>query len=326
MLLVLLLLIHLVSVCRSIGNGRRVYCTDTPKLIDDSSSHADSWTLSGWCACNKPCPASGSAHATPAAAAAMTPKQALATPLLIISNELRCFERTQAVARVAGFTGEVSHVPASFVSTETVLQRCCPGGYCGKGSRLKPMSRAVMDGGMQAHRVVWKRVASSGVAHVVLEDDVRLLGAPEDIAYALMRCHNFANCSVAYLGAGFDMLLSHAYYVTPVAAAQLLRQSTDWCNKHKQDWVLRSACSKRTAAPRLTCLRPPRGLYVSMQLNWRGVLGWGLFAQDHAAIPSYTVTMAGRQARGMKLTGLNATLVPKRCNVNASFFSARDIA
>ena len=261
-------------------------------------------------------------------AALITQREALATPLLIISNEARCFERTQAVARVAGFTGEVTHVPASFVSAETVLRRCCPGGYCGKGSRLKPVSRAVMDGGMQAHRKVWQRVASSGVAHIILEDDVRLLGAPEDIAYALMRCH-VANCTVAYLGAGFDMLLSHAYYVTPIAAAQLLRQSSDWCNKHKQDWVLRSACSKRTSATRLACLRPPRGLYVSTQLNWRGVLGWGLFAQDHAAIPSYTVTLAGRQARGLKLDGMNATqmgtLVPKRCNVNASFFSTREM-
>jgi len=113
------------------------------------------------------------------------------------------------------------------------------------------------------------------------------------------------------------MLLSHAYYLTPRAASVLLATSKEWCNDHKQDWVIRGACirAKRTM---LNCTRPPRGLFVQgAKLDWRGILGWGLFVQDHHAIPSFTITLARRPKSS--LANVNATelggLVRGRCAV-----------
>jgi hypothetical protein len=129
--------------------------------------HADAWRGSGWCNCSRPCPRSH-AHGLPSA---------LATPILIIAAQEQCFNRTSAIAQAAGFVGSITRIHASFVGVDVVTERCCPKGFCGKGSRLKPNSRAVMDGGMQAHRGVWRRVLEARQPHVVLEDDVRHLGS-----------------------------------------------------------------------------------------------------------------------------------------------------
>lgn len=244
--------------------------------------------------------------------------------MVIIAAQPSCFRRTRAVARAAGLGGPLTHLPATFVSSRDVLTKCCPGGYCGKGSRLKPAARAVMDGGMQAHRAAWTHVAKSGLPSVVLEDDVRLLGSADDVAYAVALCAR-RGCDLAYLGASFEMLFSHAYYLTPHAARRLLLSphAKQWCNGHKQDYVMRWECTK-PALTRLNCTRPPRGLYVgskplpttplpSSLLDWQGVLGWGLFVQDHSSTPSFTVTIARKRL----FDGLNASevhgLVHDRC-------------
>ena len=65
----------------------------------------------------------------------------------------------------------------------------------------------------------------------------------------------------------------------------LLSSSKDMCNIHKQDWTIRTACT----SGQLSCTRPPRGLTLSRKQDWHGLLGWGLFIQDHAATPSFTV-------------------------------------
>ena len=159
-------------------------CTDAPKLdVDPKREAPDAWEASGWCKCGLPCPDVEGAAST-------SVSEALATPVLVIGAEIQCFERTRALARAAGLHGKVAHVPATFVSSDEIVEKCCRRGdkvWCGKGSRLKPAARAVMDGGMQAHRRVWEVVRASGVAHIVLEDDVRLLGRQADLACAAPR-------------------------------------------------------------------------------------------------------------------------------------------
>ena len=162
-------------------------CGDALPLTHDKNQHARAWAGSGWCACGTACPKLPTPHGA---------QPALETPVLIIGAEQSCFERTKAVARAAGFAGTIERHAARFVGAEAVLKRCCPRGFCGKGARLKPAARAVMDGGMQAHRGVWRRVIESGVPNVILEDDVRLLGSAGDLAYAIDTCRT-ADCSLA---------------------------------------------------------------------------------------------------------------------------------
>jgi hypothetical protein len=233
-------------------------------------------------------------------------------PVLIIAAQRQCFERALRVASAAGITGVIEHVAASFVSSDDVLGRCCPKGFCGHGQRLKPGARAVMDGGMQAHRRAWARVLQLGTPSIVLEDDIRLIGSSDDISFSIAQCAR-ANCSLAYLGASFDMLLSHAYYLTPHAARSLLDHSSEWCNVHKQDWVIRWACIQPGSA-RLRCHRPPRGRYVSMKTDWgRGALGWGIFIQDHAAVPSFTVAVGMQRAFDKLNASRLSRIVSGRC-------------
>lgn len=132
---------------------------------------------------------------------------------------------------------------------------------------------------------------------MILEDDARLIGSSADVAYALRHCHA-TGCHLAYLGASFDMLLSHAYYLTPAAASVLLRTSKPMCNVHKQDWVIRDACVKGL----LKCVRPTRGLTLGRKQDWHGLLGWGLVIQDHASTPSFTVGYAKYQHGTMNAT------------------------
>ena len=162
-------------------------CSDVLPLQHDEKQNARAWSGSKWCACGTACPALPMPHGT---------RPALGTPVLVIGAEHSCYERTKAVARAAGFFGAIERHAARFVGAEDVLKRCCPRGFCGKGARLKPAARAVMDGGMQAHRGVWQRVIESGVPNVILEDDVRLLGAASDLAYAIDTCR-LADCSLA---------------------------------------------------------------------------------------------------------------------------------
>ena len=86
------------------------------------------------------------------------------------------------------------------------------------------------------------------------------------------------------------------YYATPRAARTLLTLSKPRCNLHKQDYSMREYCTTNRQG-RGTCQAPPRALY---QRNAR-LLGWGLFAQNHTAVPSYHNLARGK-------AGINFTI------------------
>ena len=273
-------------------------CTDQPPLAQIPAQHPNAFQASGWCTCGRPCPTVhlASPSASPSGPPGTDRQRSLTrTPeasaaVIIIASSEECFERARGHASAAGLANVPVRLPARFVDASDELARCCSAaGHCGKGNRFKPSSRAVMDGGVQAHRQAWRRVLETNTPAVVLEDDVRLLGDADDVTYSLRLCSQ-RNCSLAFLGAGWDLLLSHAYFITPGGARALLNASSEWCNAHKQDVIMRKACTSW----RIECMRPPRGYALNQKPSWTGTLGWGIFVQDHHAVPSFTVTLATR--------------------------------
>ena len=249
------------------------------------------------CPCGRPCPTLN------ATASASWPN----VPVLVIASSARCFTRARTQAAAAGLVRadvDVRWFSSQFINASHIEAVCCKGGRCGKGRRAKPGYRASIDGGVRAHRAVWADVSRSGVPSIVLKDDVQFVGASlDDVRFAVDRCRA-TNCSLAYLGTGTDLLLSHAYYLTPRAADTLLRLSHPWCNRHKQDYAMRQLCtSANEREPKATtntvagptgaetCHAPPRGHYHA---SAKFSLGWGLFTQNHSAVPSYYGIARGR--------------------------------
>jgi hypothetical protein len=131
-----------------------------------------------------------------------------------------------------------------------------------------------------------------------------------DVRFAVDRCRS-ANCSIGWLGVGTDLLLSHAYYLSPSAARALLRLTSNWCNLHKQDYALRRLCTSGSGA---TCHAPPRGLYRPDPLT----LGWGLFVQDHRQVPSFH-TLVGWTGGGRNFSeGSAEQFAARRCDERAA--------
>ena len=223
------------------------------------------------CGCGLPCPAT--AH--------LTSDTSLPTALIISGSE-RCFERARLEVHRAGFT-TVERIAAEFIDEKNTTARCCKGGKCGRGRRSKPAHRARVDGIARAHRRAWESAIRADAPRVIFEDDVETLGSPSDVTYALGRCEATPGCGIAFLGIAFaSYLLSHAYYVSPLAARTLLRDTRELCNLQGQDYAIAGMCTWN----KTRCTLPPRGLYRSD--SGRGAYqGWGLFVQNTRAVPAY---------------------------------------
>lgn len=162
-----------------------------------------------------------------------------ATPVVIIAAQPSCFRRTRAVARAAGLGGPLTHLPATFVSSRDVLTKCCPGGYCGKGSRLKPAARAVMDGGMQAHRAAWTHVAKSAppshgshAAPNARTARYTCYAAMRDISLSRSQCASTREC----------------LRVRQVGYRASCSKTTFVCSARRMMWRTRSRCAHAEAA------------------------------------------------------------------------------
>lgn len=200
---------------------------------------------------------------------------------LVISGQARCYERARAQVSSRGFLS-VDRVAAEFIDERNILSKCCKDGHCGRGRRSKPSHRARVDGIARAHRRAWQSAVADRRPRVIFEDDVEALGDAADVAYAISRCET-ERCDIAFLGVAFafqnstSYLLSHAYYVSPLAAKLLLKSTRELCNDRGQDYHIASLCERR----RVNCTLPPRGLYT------KSTQGWGLFVQNTKKVPAY---------------------------------------
>ena len=134
-----------------------------------------------------------------------------------------------------------------------------------------------------------------------------------------------SGCDVQYLGVAGDYFSTHAYHVTPNAAAVLLRHTKPRCNDRKQDYALRSLCTAPPMPPgtagtttaargpgtagtttaargaprlreRLRCTKP---ITMLTPVGRGFVSGWGLFVQDHRSFAPYTKLSLGRKNAGV---------------------------
>ena len=168
------------------------------------------------------------------------------------------------------------------------MAMCCKGGKCGRGRRQAIASRESR----------WCRSrASQGVERdPPLEPSwSRLRGRHRGYRYCGRRAirhrplppravrHRLSRRPAS-------MLLSHSYYITPRAAGKLLKVTKDFCNEVGQDYSIQKLCVQR----RVQCELPPRGLLPAPSV---GTQGWGLFAQNNRAVPSYNLLLnnAGAQ-------------------------------
>ena len=184
------------------------------------------------------------------------------TPLhaMIISASAARFRRARAQVYTAGFSSAL-WIPAVFGNASA-----CPVGRRGVENLLV------------AHRNAWAHVASLGVPMAIFEDDVLFLGARGAMLVDIARCNTLPRC-LLYLGVWNQWMTTHALYVTPLAAAAMLRKFDGRCVHPAKgaDHVLRSMCLTNES---LHCKNPS----IVLGRGRRGVLGRGYFGQDRLSI------------------------------------------
>lgn len=186
-----------------------------------------------------------------------------------------CYPFAAATAAQAGFT--TTRLAPAFVK------------HAGCAGNVHQMN----DGQVGAHRAAWRAIVDSNEPTTIFEDDIRLLSAngAADARAMVARCAA-SHCDVQYLGIAGDFFSTHAYHVTPTAAAVLLRHTKPRCNDRKQDYALRSLCTAR----KLRCTKP---ITMLMPVGRGFVSGWGLFVQDHRSFAPYTKLSLGKKNVGV---------------------------
>lgn len=261
------------------------------------------------------------------------PRTTITTPLraIVIAGSRACFERARwLVLQPAGLgtLANWSHAAFEWRESAAVSNAAVPV-VC-----ADTQAQRMTDGTVRAHRAAWRMIVASSEAAAVFEEDAVLLGEAEDVAEAARRCEQ-SRCDLAYLGMSGDFFASHATLVTPTAAAMLLAQTRETCNKKKADYAIRLGCigaamdrclrsrghgtcdynalnttgqrvageeagraaaAGNTIRQPLICLRPPRLLWQ------RGLESVGIFAQDHRAITSYSVLTQVHAIPGLNQT------------------------
>ena len=234
------------------------------RCVDPASILAQSPANHAWA----PLPCRRPANATDASA-----PPALMRALVIATAD--CYPVAAATAAQAGFTTE--RLAPAFVK------------HAGCSGNVHQMN----DGQVNAHREAWRAIVASGVPTTIFEDDIRLLSADgaADARAMVARCAA-SGCDVQYLGIAGDYFSTHAYHITPNAAAMLLRHTKARCNDRKQDYALRSLCTSR----QLRCTKP---ITMLTPVGRGFVSGWGLFVQDHRSFAPYTKLSLGKKNVGL---------------------------
>ena len=118
------------------------------------------------------------------------------------------------------------------------------------------------------------------------------------------------------LGSSSDFFGSHAYYLTPRAAAHLLAATRPRCNRRKPDYKMRAACLGPAivdclalpthAAPKCNATiltveprhRPPLRCFKPPRVLWRRELeSFGIFVMNHREYQSYSKLLLQPAAR-----------------------------
>ena len=144
-------------------------------------------------------------------------------PAMVISGCNKRYERAAAVARSAGFA------PSWSVGVFRQNMAAAPG--C-------PWPSANERNLLAAHRNAWSIIANTNVSMAVLEDDIDLVSREASIREDIHACEasraadapaSAPRCELLYLGFVDAYWATHALYITPSAARQLLTASGRWC-------------------------------------------------------------------------------------------------
>lgn len=229
-------------------------------------------------------------------------------PALVISASSSCFRRVQKMTRTVQI--EAEWVPAVFASNNiTQLDSTLEDEHDDDARSCRSTS---YDGATAAHRAAWARIVQRNVSMAILEEDAEPVGDAADVRASIDRCEA-TECDIQYLGTTGEVFFgAFAYYVTPRAAAYLLRVATrSRCNLNKPDKAIRYACLgaglvhclsrtyhagqprcdvanlTRASPPALRCLKPARVLWV------RELEGLGVFNMNHRELPNHVVASHG---------------------------------
>jgi hypothetical protein len=195
---------------------------------------------------------------------------------LIVASSLARFERAAAEVRKSDIRSTV-WIPSYFLS-ETNYS------LCGGGA----------NGLRHAMRNAWNLIATTGIGMAVFEEDVSYAVPTTSNAsvshYVQTRCLEAKKrCHLAYLGEWNGFFTTHAIYVPPQTAADLLRM-TDSCYPWKAqiDQTMHARCANRPGRVPWECVKPPG-------FTKPGCFGKGFFVQDSKAVPSF---LHGRGSHG----------------------------
>ena len=143
-------------------------------------------------------------------------------PAVIISGCDSRYERAAMVARAAGFA------PTWLVGVFRQNVAARPGCVWPSANERNLL---------HAHRNAWSLIASSNVSMAVIEDDIEMITGAAAIRKDVLACETSYRaadtrgvpCQLLYLGLVDAYWATHALYITPAAARQLLRASRRPC-------------------------------------------------------------------------------------------------
>lgn len=82
---------------------------------------------------------------------------------------------------------------------------------------------------LAAHRNAWSVIASSNRSMLVLEDDVEFVSSAAHLHADIRRCDERATCELLFIGCVDAFWATHALYISPRGARELLRRSAGRC-------------------------------------------------------------------------------------------------
>ena len=202
-------------------------------------------------------------------------RAARAIPAVIISGCESRYERAAAVARRADLVP--NWLPAVFPQNVAADRPEC--------SWPTPAERNLL----ASHRNAWSFIASTNISMLVLEDDIEIVSSALRVHADVHRCDASPECAILFVGFVDAFWATHALYVTPWGARQLLEKSATRRCPEPADFYTHRLCQasrdSRDLGPSDHRLAPhcfkPASAWRQEQLDGAGLRAPDLYGVGH---------------------------------------------
>ncbi len=168
-------------------------------------------------------------HVKPELSAARGMRTPTRVPAIILSGCDARYERAAAVARRAGL--DPNWLPAVFPHNVAPDRPACTWPSAAERNLVA------------AHRNAWSLIASTNISMVVLEDDIELASSAGRLHVDVQRCEaRRAECALLFVGFVDAFWATHALYLTPWGARQLIERSAQRRCPEPTDYYTHRLC------------------------------------------------------------------------------------